>query len=249
MQLIGERIWIFDGEAVPFFNMPYTTRMTIIKLNDGRLWVHSPIRLTETLKAEVDSLGEIAYLIAPNHLHHLFIKDWQDAFPQAQAFGTQEVAKKRPDLHFDGLLTSDFAVPWGDEIAYLLFTGSKVMQESVFFHPLSHTLILTDLIENFSPSAITGWRQRIARWAGVMAPNGQTPLDWRLTFYFNKAEASRHMSTILSWEPKQIVLAHGEWIKEQAVEFLRHSFRWLKLEKHTELQQNKRANNENRCSG
>lgn len=72
MKQLAENLWIFDGEAVPFFTLPYTTRMTVIRLNDGALWVHSPIKLTPELQALVEALGEVRYLIAPNHLHHLF---------------------------------------------------------------------------------------------------------------------------------------------------------------------------------
>ncbi|GAK88043.1 hypothetical protein JCM19238_5653 [Vibrio ponticus] len=71
----------------------------------------------------------------------------------------------------------------------MLFTGSAVMQESVFFHQASRTLIVTDLIENFAPQHFSPLQRNIAKVVGILAPNGKMPLDWRLTFQFNKAEA------------------------------------------------------------
>ncbi|MGR6874354.1 DUF4336 domain-containing protein [Pseudomonas sp. HK3] len=104
MKAMSENIWIFDGEAVNFYSFSFTTRMTIVLLKNGDLWVHSPIRLESDLKAQVESLGRVKYLIAPNHLHHIFIEDWQKAYPDALSYGTEEVIKKRNDISFNGSL-------------------------------------------------------------------------------------------------------------------------------------------------
>lgn len=57
MHAIGENIWIVDGEAVPFFTLPYTTRMTVVRQANYKLWIHSPIRLTPELQQEIDAFG------------------------------------------------------------------------------------------------------------------------------------------------------------------------------------------------
>ena len=229
MQQIADRLWIFNGEAVPFFTLPYTTRMTVIRLSCGSLWVHSPIRLNEALKQQIDQLGTVRYLIAPNQLHHLFLPDWLQQYPQAQLFGTQGVQDKRPDIRFDGLLTADFSAPWQDEIQQLLFTGSAVMEEAVFFHKASKILIVTDLIENFAPQSFTPLKRLLAKAAGILAPNGKMPADWRLSFLFHKAEARVHMQRIIGWQPEKISMAHGLIIEKDAVAFLHRSFSWLNL--------------------
>lgn len=229
MQSIGENIWIFDGEAVPFFSLPYTTRMTVIRLSDGALWVHSPIKLTADIRESLNALGPIRYLIAPNALHHLFMGDWAEAYPEAELFGTHEVIEKRPDIHFHQTLLPDAVYGWSQEIDSLLFTGSKSMEECVFFHRASSTLLLTDLIENFAPEALPPFKRWIARCAGIVAPKGKTPIDWRLTFYPNKARVREHLATILSWQPKAIVMAHGVPVMSGAPGFLRRSFGWAGL--------------------
>lgn len=226
---IADNLWVFDGEAVPFFTLPYTTRMTIVRLSDGGLWVHSPIKLTADIQQKVDKLGRVKYLIAPNHLHHLFLKDWQGAYPQAESFGTKEVQKKRQDIKFDGLFSSEGEVPWEEEIGQVLFTGSAAMEECVFFHKASHTLIVTDLIENFDPKSFPPFKRLIARFSGILAPNGKMPIDWRLSFMFHKKEAREHIKYILNWHPQTIVMAHGLIIKKEAESFLKQSFNWLNL--------------------
>lgn len=51
------------------------------------------------------------------------------------------------------------------------------------FHKSTKTLIVTDLIENFEPEKIASpIRRKIYRLARVTAPDGQTPIDYRMTF-------------------------------------------------------------------
>jgi len=48
----GENIWVAEGPVVSFYGFPYATRMAIIRLTNGQLFVWSPIALNETLRAE-----------------------------------------------------------------------------------------------------------------------------------------------------------------------------------------------------
>lgn len=231
MHSLGKNISYIDGDSVRFYTLPYTTRMVVIRLADGSLWLHSPIQFTSDLAKQIDALGEVRYLVAPNKLHHLFLKDWQQHYPSALIYGTEQVCQKRPDIHFNGVLSADWVPPWRDDISQLLFTGSKVMQECVFFHRSSRTLIVTDLIENFPAHSFTPFKRLLAKLAGVLAPNGKMPIDWRLTF--KKLIARQHLQQIIDWQPEKIVMAHGEVIEERAVTFLKSSFSWLNLSSST----------------
>ncbi|RZM73339.1 DUF4336 domain-containing protein [Pseudoalteromonas rubra] len=227
MRQLDDNIWIFDGEAVSFYTMPFTTRMTIVRLACGGLWVHSPIRLTPELREQVDALGPVTYLVAPNHLHHLFMAPWQETYPEAQTFGTQEVKDKCDTLRFDGIIDNDHHYPWDNTLKTLLFTGSPAMEEAIFYHPQSSTLLVTDLIENFDPDSLNTFQRFVAKGAGVVAPEGQTPLDWRLSFIFHHDTARKHLATMLGWAPKRLVMAHGLIIEKDAVAFLQRAFEWL----------------------
>ncbi len=227
MEKLANEIWVVDGKTVNFFFLPFTTRMTVIKLANGDLWVHSPIYLSDALKNQIDRLGPVKHLIAPNHLHHLFLPQWITAYPDAKTYGTDEVIKKRSDISFDASLNDDLAWQWHADISQELFTGSPLMEECLFFHKRSKTLIVTDLVENFSGDDFNSWQKWLAKGAGILAPVGQTPIDWRLSFMFKKSQARQNFRKILAWEPEMLVMAHGELIKHQAVEFLRKSFRWL----------------------
>jgi hypothetical protein len=46
---IERDIWVADGASVLFFGFPYPTRMTVVRLADGSLWVCSPIALSHAM--------------------------------------------------------------------------------------------------------------------------------------------------------------------------------------------------------
>jgi hypothetical protein len=61
----GTSIYFADGPTVSFFGFPYPTRMALVKLSDGRVWVWSPIALTRQLADEVESIGPVCYIVSP----------------------------------------------------------------------------------------------------------------------------------------------------------------------------------------
>ena len=107
------------------FKLPFQTRMTVIKLNDGKLWIHSPIAPNEELFTELDALGKVAYLISPNKIHYAYIADWKQRYPQALAWsspGVEERAKsQKVKVVFDAALTDNAPDLWSDEIDQLHF--------------------------------------------------------------------------------------------------------------------------------
>lgn len=224
---LAENIWVVDGGAVPFFGLPYTTRMTIIRLENNDLFIHSPINPNNELIQEVSKLGNIKYLISPNKIHHLFLQDWLELYPNAEVYASPGLREKRKDINFTADLKDFPKAQWQNEIDQLIFKGSRVMQEVVFFHKPSKTLILTDLIENFDENYFTGFKGLIAKLSGIVAPNGKTPIDWRMSFFFGKKQARECFERILAWQPERIIVAHGKNIETNAVDFLKKSFKWL----------------------
>jgi hypothetical protein len=90
----GENIWIVDGEIISFYGLPFTTRMTVVKLPSGDLWIHSPIDLTNELKKELDNLGPVKYLISPNKIHYWYLDEFQKNYPKAITFASDGVQKR-----------------------------------------------------------------------------------------------------------------------------------------------------------
>ncbi|MGA9332720.1 MAG: DUF4336 domain-containing protein [Rudaea sp.] len=208
--------------------MPFPTRMSVARLSDDRVWVHSPVALDDALREEIDALGHVAALIAPNSLHHLFVGAWQAAYPQARTWAAPGLRRKCPQLRFDADLDDGLAAEWGDEIDSLVFRQSRIVNEVVFHHRPSRTLILTDLIENFDARTLTWPMRLIARLGGVLAPNGSTPRDFRASFRGSgRAQARACRDRVLGWNVQRIVLSHGLCVDTDAGAFLQRALAWL----------------------
>lgn len=223
---LGSDLWIADGPITRFFGFPYPTRSTLVRLADGTLWVCSPIALTEALAQEIDALGPVRYLVSPNKIHHLFLSDWKQRWPAARLYASPGLARRRRDLRFDAELSDRPDRAWASDIDQVVFHGSVLLEEVVFFHRASRTAIVTDLVQRFDPAAVHGWRGWLMRLDGVVGQGGSTPRDWRLSFVDRRA-ARRAKATLLGWDPQQVVIAHGACVREGGREVLERALRWL----------------------
>ncbi|MBI1262786.1 MAG: DUF4336 domain-containing protein [Rhizobiales bacterium] len=229
---VAENVWIVDGPVIGmnwlWLKLPFTTRMTIIRLSDGDLWVHSPTPLTDALRQEVDALGRVAHIVAPNKIHYWWVGAWQAAHPQAISYAAPRVEEKAREIgvEFDHVLGPTPVPEWHDEIRHVLVPG-HFMTEADFFHPASHTLVLADLIENFEASKTPSlvWRF-LCRISGVAAPHGSMPRDLRATFAGHHGDVKQAVEKMLSWKPARIILSHGQWYPDHAAEELRRAFGW-----------------------
>ncbi len=164
-------LWTAVGradDAYPKFfrRFNFSTRMTVVKLSNRGLWLHSPIRLDSDLRAELDGIGEVQAVAAPNKAHHLFVADFREAYPNAKIYAAPGLPEKRKDFRFDGLLADEPRLEWRGDLEQRRIQGMPMLNEVAFFHPSSRTLILTDLVFNVPrgkswgiPLVFTSWAQ------------------------------------------------------------------------------------------
>jgi hypothetical protein len=234
---VAEDVWVVDGpvmQAGPGGLIPVTIRMVVVRLPDGGLWLHSPLPLDAGLMAALQALGPIRHLVAPNLAHNSFIADWQHACPEAIVHAVRGVrsrlARQGRTLRVDNRLSDTLDPPWGDAFAMLLARGSA-MDEAVFFHRASRTLILTDLVERLEPDKMRSRLLRLFAWAaGVSGPSGGAPRYYRLTFLGERrAQLREAVRTMLAWNPERVIFAHGSWFERDGAARLRQAFRWLRI--------------------
>jgi hypothetical protein len=227
---IAENIWIVDGDNVDFHGFSYPTRSVIIRLQDGGLWVWSPIALTDGLRREIEAIGRPAHLVSPNKLHHLSLASWHAAFGDASLWGPASTIRKCRDLPFQSPLVDEPPAAWAGEIDQCRVSGSLAMDEIVFLHLPSRTAILADFSENFSPKWLleywAPWQRSIARLGKIVEGKGYAPLDWRLTF-IGRRKLREAKTKILGWRPQKVIMAHGEWQADHGTEFLARAFEWI----------------------
>ena len=221
----GPNLWTAEGPVLSFFGFAYPTRMALIRLSNGGLFVWSPIALAPALKQAVDAMGPVRFLVSPNRLHHLFLAEWKSAYPQARLYASPGLRKKRGDLAFDSELGDAPEPEWAAEIDQVPVHGS-VMTEVEFFHRESHTALFADLIQNFPPDWFKGWRGIVARLDGICAPHPGAPREWRASF-LKRRPACAALQRILAWPIERVLIAHGDLVTADGGAFVRRAFSWL----------------------
>lgn len=223
----GPGIWIASGPQVTAaLGFHYPTRMAVIRLTNGDLFVWSPVALSDELRTELAALGPVRHLVAPNSLHDLFIASWKQAYPDARLYAAPRLQQKRRDLVFDTEITDEAILPWIGEIAHIVMAGNVITTEIVFFHMKSGTALFTDLLQQFPPRWFGGWRALIAKWDLMLAEEPSVPRKFRLAFTDRKA-ARTAVERLLSWPAEKVLMAHGTPVRTDGQAFLKRAFRWL----------------------
>ena len=225
LEAFAEEVWIATGEPCDVAGFSYPTRSVVVRLSNGALWVWSPSTLTDALRDALAKLGPVAHLVAPNSFHHLSMGAWQQAFPDAQTYGTATLIAKRSDLRWDHPLDNGPAPTWVDEIAVQVVVN-KLTTEAVFFHRKSGTVLVTDLLQQFDKGFHRGWRSLVARLDLMTGERPQVPRKFRLGFS-NRKRARAEIAPILDWPADNLIVAHGAPVLGGAYQVLRQSFRWL----------------------
>lgn len=205
-----------------FWGVETGTRMTIVRLSDGGLFVHCPVALDAELRSEVDALGPVRAIAASSLFHHLYVGQWMEAYPDATFHPCPGLAKKRPDLAWGAELGDEPRDAWSKDLDQAAFT-SRFEKEIVFFHRQTRTLICADALLNLShhPSRLT---RTVAFLMGNSAPGKGyfervAVKDWKL--------GRKQVDRILEWDIDGVVLAHGAMVEHEGREALREAYTWL----------------------
>src|SRR4051812_23225755 len=91
---VSEDIWVFEGAPISAAGVPIPLRMTVLRLSNGDLVLHSPVQYSPAVRNELEGLGRIKYLLAPNVAHWMFLADWQTKVPDALTFVAPGLASR-----------------------------------------------------------------------------------------------------------------------------------------------------------
>ena len=225
-EYIADKIFIVEY-PIRFGGMDLFSRMTIVKLDDGNLCVHSPRHIDAELKAALDELGEVAYILAPGNFHHLCVPEFQAAYPNAETFLCPGLEKKRADLEFDWILGNQPDPRWGDEFEQVLVQGTRIINEVAFLHKSTRTLILVDLIENIGDDytheaglLLQFWWKAVFNMWNNPKPAPEYQLGWG-----DKVIVKKALEHVMSWQFDRIILSHGNLIESNPREVAAKAWR------------------------
>lgn len=211
LQPLTDNVWTVDHDLFTM-GIHFPGRMTVVRLSDGGLWLHSPVPIDDALAAQLAELGPVRHLVGPNLFHHVHLRGVKARYPEAQLWAGPGLTKKRADLSFDHLLNPEAAKVWGPELELIDFSCAPRIGESLFFHAPSRTLIVTDLLMNVH--ACQGLMSRLVYWLEGVYRRLAVP---RLNQWLVKdpAEASRVAGRLIALAPDRLVMAHGELVTDQ----------------------------------
>ncbi|MCB1173999.1 MAG: DUF4336 domain-containing protein [Leptospiraceae bacterium] len=197
---------------VRFWGLRFRTRMTLIQMSQASLCIHSPVPQSAAIKDFIQQIQpRRIFLVAPNTLHHLFIGEYMRSWPQATVIAAHGLGRKRRDLALAS--GKDFnETDWPTELQAITIQGNSYLNEIVLYHRSSKTLIVTDLIENFtSQSPGLGWETRwMAKLSGMWNRPSPSP-EFRL--YSHKKALAAALRQVLALDFERIILAHGDLIE------------------------------------
>lgn len=194
----------------------FNARMAVIRLTSGDLILHSPCAITESLAQEISALGTVMHIIAPGNFHHLHVRSAQAAFPKATTWICPGVETRAPNLVFDEVLGDDPPSAWRGELDHALVAG-RIMREVAMYHRPSRTLLVVDLIENFTDAtpyttnALKFWFKYVFRMWNRPRPAPEYWLAWG-----DRHAVARSLRRILAWDFERIIVSHGDLIDQQA---------------------------------
>jgi glyoxylase-like metal-dependent hydrolase (beta-lactamase superfamily II) len=200
---------------------PVPVRMTVIRLGNGQLILHSPIPLSRDLRAELDALGPVAFVVVPE-AHGRFAGPASQAYPAAQLLAAPDAPRRRRSLPFQASLADEPPSEWDGQVESLLLLGFR-LHEVLVFHRPSRTLILTDLCFNIHRSS-----SRVARMFfkanGMWQRFGPSRIIRRVGVS-DRALLENSLERVFQWDFERIVPGHGDVIDHAGPDAIRAA--WL----------------------
>lgn len=159
---MGDGIWTFEQEQ-SLLNIAVNVRMTVIRLNDGTLWVHNPVAPTDECLALLRELDlPVSYIVlgCAQYEHKIFVGPFSRRFPDAKVYTVPQQWSWPLDLPsaLYGIFATgeikdrDSDAPWANEIDQRLLLPKDRLglgysaSECAFFHKRTKTLICTDAL-------------------------------------------------------------------------------------------------------
>lgn len=226
---IAPDLWA-AAQPLRFLGLDVGSRMTVVRLPSGSLVLISPIELTDRDSEDIDQLGPVGHIIAPNLFHHLSMGSALKRYPEAIAWGVDGLSEKRPDLTIDATLAQPGSLEnvldyvQFEGFAALLPRGIKLARETVFCHRPSRTLILTDTAFNFDRDSSFSVRLA-ARALGsydVLRPTFMEKWGTR-----DKTAVETTVREILTWEFNRVIPGHGSIVETGGKAQFKAGYEWF----------------------
>ena len=198
------------------------SRMTVLRLSDGSVLLHSPVPFDDATKEAIDAIGPVRFIVAPNLYHHLYVGEAAKAWPDAAIVAPAALRKKRKDLAIAADVESPPAA-WKGTVDVFPIAGS-MLGETVLLHRPTGTLVSADLVENFSAME-HGITRAYLKLGGLYGKPGWHRM---MRFVYRNRQAARaSLEAMLDQPIERAIVAHGEPIFTRPKETLQEALSFL----------------------
>ncbi|RAP32452.1 hypothetical protein DID75_04985 [Candidatus Marinamargulisbacteria bacterium SCGC AG-410-N11] len=194
---------------------PIGRRMTIVRLSNNELVVHSPIFYENGMKEQLERLGQLTTILVPNKWHTLDVKKTYDQYPQSKILIPKRLQKELSErFPIHGTYEDDWEKPLADELDMLTIKGLK-KPEIIFYHKASKALIVADVFFNFDQKDFSGF----TKWLMLMnrAIRFGTTRFYMWAMVNDKPIFKRCLEDMINrWKIEKIIMGHGHIIHTNA---------------------------------
>jgi len=214
--VVPDSIWVTE-RPVWYSGVRQRARTTVVRLQGDVLWVHSPTTPTDEVCAALDALGEVRWIVVPNRFHHLQAPATAARYPKALVVGPKSAESRNPGLSVVMGLDHSEYVAATPELTPLHLGGVPFLDETVFFHAASGSLIAADLLACASARDHWTWRYAARIWGRY--EQVRTPPDVRWSTRASSA-AAESIAQLRALPLQRILIAHGDPIVERPAQQL-----------------------------
>jgi len=211
-------VWRYTHDMAlgPGVHLPCAS--TVMRLSDDSLAIVSPGPVHDDDVQAISDLGSVSWLLAPNLFHHLHLRPAQEAFGAAIA-GPVGLVEKRKGLTIDHVYGKEELDPSLDILA---IGGMPRVQEHVFFHRPSKTLVTTDLVFNMQDHTgpLSGL---VFRMMGTHQGLSSSRLSGLLMS--DKQAFADRLGPLVDLDITGLIMAHGEPVASEGGAALRKALR------------------------
>ncbi|MGH0034118.1 MAG: DUF4336 domain-containing protein [Myxococcota bacterium] len=217
-------LWTVDHPLVVPGGLAIGARMTVVRLSDGGLFLHSPVPIDDGLAAALAEQGPVRFVVAPNRFHHFYVGAAAERYPDAEVHVAPGLPEKKPDLPPHRVLGDAPDPRWQADLDQVFVEGAPTLNEVVFLHRASRTVLFTDLC--FNVRTASGFATRLFwRLNAALGHFGPTRMV-RFTFR-DKPAVRRGIDRVLAWDFDRAIVTHGEVLESGAREALREAYSGL----------------------
>lgn len=217
-EILTDWLWT-DYESLSLAGLPIGRRIAVARGSAQQLVAFSPLGASEATIKDLQRLGPIAAFVVPNRVHDLYYDGYFERFPSTPFLAPAAAIADHPSWRLSTIQPSR---PELRGFKYLVLAGMPRVQEHVFLHEASRTLLLADSIFNIPKSR--AWLSRIMM---RIADIGGRPRPSRIfrSMIRSRDDFTLSLREVLTWDFDRIIGGHGDVIEQDGKKVFQNAFR------------------------